>query len=160
MNDSLTAISHQGVAMDITLSTILKEKQDALFSVDPEATVKEAVDVMVSGGVGCVLVLDKGELVGLFTERDLMRRVAHRGLDPATTPIREVMTTDVATVSPSLNVGEAMSLCTSKRLRHLPVFDGGTLLGVISAGDLTKWAVDDQQHIIDDLFKYIYDERA
>ncbi|MCP1675248.1 CBS domain-containing protein [Natronocella acetinitrilica] len=146
--------------MDMTLGSIIKEKGGALFSVSPDATVSDAVKVMVDGGVGSVIVLDHGHIKGLFTERDLLRRVVYADKDPATTPIAKVMTADVATVSPDLTVSEAMSLCTEKRIRRLPVVEGDVLLGVVSSGDLTKWAVHDQQHTIDDLTKYIYGEPA
>ena len=146
--------------MDMTLGAILKEKSAALFSVTTGTSVADAVTVMVDGGVGSVLIMDHGHLKGLFTERDLMCRVVYHGLDPRQTPIEEVMTSDVATVRSSLTVGEAMSLCTQRRIRRLPVMDGDTLLGVVSAGDLTKWAVHDQQHTIDDLTRYIYGSPA
>jgi CBS domain-containing protein len=141
--------------METTLGTILKEKQGVLYSVPPEASVQEAVDVMVEGGVGCVLVMKQGRLEGLFTERDLMHRVVTHQLDPKQVVVREVMTREIATVSPKLTVGEAMALCTEKRLRHLPVYEGDTLLGIVSSGDLTKYAVDEQQHTIEDLIRYI-----
>jgi len=141
--------------MDKTLRDILRDKQQAVFSVAPDATVLDAVKVMVEGGAGCVLIIDKGRVQGLFTERDLMRRVVSPQLDEADTRIDAVMTSDVAIVSPKMTVHEAMSFCTEKRLRHLPVFDGETLLGVVSAGDLTKTAVADQQHTIDDLIRYV-----
>lgn len=141
--------------MERALRDILGEKPQALFSVPPDATVMEAVKIMVEGQVGSVMVIEHGQLRGLFTERDLMRRVMYERLDPEKTAITDVMTKDVATVAPHMTVGEAMTFCTQQRLRHLPVFEGETLLGVISAGDLTKAAVADQQHTIDDLINYI-----
>ena len=147
--------------METLLGAIVKDKHQALFTVAPDAPVKEAVEVMTEGNVGSVMVMTHGHLDGLFTERDLMRRVIYRGLDPAATPIRDVMTTEVAIVSPKMTVGEAMSLCTQKRLRHLPVYeDDGTLLGIVSAGDLTKYAISEQEHTIEDLTRYIYGDRA
>lgn len=142
--------------MDQTLGSILKNKSEALYSVPSDASVAEAVKIMADARVGAILVMDKGELCGMFTERDLMTRVVNEGLEPAATPVGQVMTRDIATVSPGVTVGEAMSLCTRKRMRHLPVYEGDTLLGVISAGDLTKAVVDGQQHTIDDLVRYIY----
>lgn len=142
--------------MDQTLGSILKNKSEALYSVPSGASVAEAVKIMADARVGAILVMDKGELCGMFTERDLMTRVVNEGLEPAATPVGQVMTRDIATVSPGVTVGEAMSLCTQKRMRHLPVYEGDTLLGVISAGDLTKAVVDGQQHTIDDLVRYIY----
>ncbi|MDN3518972.1 CBS domain-containing protein [Aquisalimonas lutea] len=146
--------------METRLGTILKEKPQALFTVASDATVQEAVDIMSNSNVGCIMVMDHGRLMGLFTERDLMKRVIHAGLNPRQTAVHDVMTTEIATVTPALTVGEAMALCTDKRLRHLPVYDGDTLLGIVSAGDLTKWAISEQEHTIDDLTRYIYGERA
>lgn len=142
--------------MDTTLREILSQKSDEIYSVSLDASVQEAVQIMVDGGVGSVLVMNEDRLEGLFTERDLMRRVAYAGLDPADTPVRKVMTTEIATVSPALRVDEAMSLCTERRLRHLPVYVDDELVGIASLGDLTKAAVKDQQHTIEDLIKYIY----
>ncbi|MBA1145950.1 CBS domain-containing protein [Ectothiorhodospiraceae bacterium WFHF3C12] len=141
--------------METTLGTIIKEKPGVLYSVAPEASVQEAVNVMVEGGVGCVMVMKQGRLEGLFTERDLMHRVVGREIDPSQITTSEVMTREIATVSPKLTVGEAMALCTEKRLRHLPVYEGETLIGMVSSGDLTKYAVSEQQHTIEDLIKYI-----
>ncbi|MFV8834796.1 CBS domain-containing protein [Aquisalimonas sp.] len=147
--------------METLLSAIIKDKHDALYTIAPGATVKEAVQVMTESNVGCILVMNQGHLEGLFTERDLMKRVVHPGLDASITPIRDVMTTEIAIATPKMTVGEAMALCTHKRLRHLPVYqDNTTLLGIVSAGDLTKWAIQDQEHTIDDLTRYIYGERA
>jgi len=106
--------------------------------------------------VGCVLVMDHGHLAGLFTERDLMRRINYKGLNPGDEAIKTHMTRELIVGSPDMTVGEAMHLCTEHRIRHVPVFDGDTLLGMVSAGDLTKWAVQDQQHTIEDLTRYIY----
>lgn len=142
--------------MDTTLRDILSQKSSKIYSVPLDASVQEAVRVMVDGGVGSVLVMNEGRLAGLFTERDLMRRVTYAGLDPASTSVRETMTTEIATVAPSLRVDEAMSLCTERRLRHLPVYEDDELIGLVSLGDLTKTAVQDQQHTIEDLIKYIY----
>lgn len=147
--------------MEMMLSAILKEKPQALFTVSQDATVQEAADIMAESNVGCVMVMDHGKMQGLFTERDLMRRVVHERRDPRETKVRDVMTTEIATVGPELTVGEAMALCTEKRLRHLPVYaDNGDLLGMVSAGDLTKWAISEQEHTIDDLTRYIYGARV
>lgn len=142
--------------MESTLREILTGKSKEIYSIPLDATVHDAVRAMVDGGVGSVLVMNEDRLEGLFTERDLMRRVAYAGLDPVKTPVRDAMTTEIATVSPDLQIGEAMSLCTERRLRHLPVYEDEKLVGIVSLGDLTKAAVKDQQHTIEDLIKYIY----
>ena len=146
--------------MDTRLSAILREKESKIHTVKPEASVQDAVALMAREGIGCVLVMDGDRLFGLFTERDVVNRVLEPGKDPAGTRIMDVATTEIATVSPDLNVGEAMSLCTDRRVRHLPVYDEGKLVGLVSAGDLTKAAIRDQQHTIEDLTHYIYGEQA
>lgn len=144
--------------MDTTLREILSRKSNEIHSVSLDATVKEAVHVMAEQRVGSVLVMDGGTLRGLFTERDLMIRVIHAGMDPSATSIRDVMTREIAAVAPNMRVDEAMTLCTERRVRHLPVYENDELIGLVSSGDLTKAAVQDQQHTIEDLIKYIYGE--
>lgn len=146
--------------MDTRLGTILRDKPQALYTVAPDATVQEAVKTMAEANVGCIVIMGDGKLQGLFTERDLMTRVIGAGREPTETPIRDVMTSAIATVTPKITVGEAMALCTERRLRHLPVYDGDTMLGIISAGDLTKWAISEQEHTIDELSRYIYGETS
>jgi len=142
--------------MDMTLRSILSGKSLRLYVVGPNDTVREAVRTMVAGGVGSVLVMDEGGLRGLFTERDLMRRVVAEGRDPSRVLVEEVMTTEIVTVSPDITISQAMALSSERRIRHLPVYEGDTLMGMVSAGDLTKAAVQDKQHTIDDLISYIY----
>lgn len=146
--------------MDTRLSAILREKEGGIHSVRPDDSVQDAVALMSREGIGCVLIMDGDRLRGLFTERDVVNRVVEPGRDPATTRVQDVATTEIATVSPKMNVGEAMSLCTGRRVRHLPVYDEGRLVGLVSAGDLTKAAIRDQQHTIEDLTHYIYGEQA
>jgi len=146
--------------MDTTLREILSKKGSELYSVTGDALVADAVAVMVEKNVGSILVMEGEHLKGLFTERDLMCRVVHARRDPGKTPVHEVMTTEVAAVAPTVKLEEAMSLCTERRVRHLPVYDGDSLIGIVSSGDLTKAAVRDQQHTIEDLVRYIYGGEA
>ncbi|ABI56569.1 CBS domain-containing protein [Alkalilimnicola ehrlichii MLHE-1] len=142
--------------MENTLHAVLKDKGVALYSVDADVPVAEAIKTMADGHVGCVLVMEKGSLRGIFTERDVMIRVVHDGKDPAQTPVSEVMTREVAVVPPTMTVEEAMVVCLERRVRHLPVYDGSDLEGVVSSGDLMRWVIGDQKHMIDDLIQYIY----
>lgn len=142
--------------MDTTLREVLSGKSSEVHSVPLKASVQDAVAVMTQHQIGAVLVMDDERLKGLFTERDLMTRVTNEGLDPRTTPVRQVMTTEIATVTPELRVDEAMSICTERRLRHLPVYERDELVGIVSIGDLTKTAVRDQEHTIEELYHYIY----
>ncbi|MCP1726738.1 CBS domain-containing protein [Natronospira proteinivora] len=142
--------------MEMTLRSILSGKPSKLHVVGLNDTVREAVRIMVAGDVGSVLVMDEGGLRGLFTERDLMRRVVAEGRDPGHLLVEDVMTREIVTVSPDITISQAMALCTERRIRHLPIYDGETLMGMVSAGDLTKAVVQDKQHTIDDLISYIY----
>ena len=111
--------------------------------VQPHQTVFEAANYMVQCNVGAVPVLEDTKLVGIFSERDIMKRVVTEGCDPKTTPIAEVMTTDVHTVPPTAGWHEAMALMQEYSVRHLPVCDGATLVGFLSLRDLLRHKLDE-----------------
>lgn len=126
--------------MKVAISTLLAEKEfSEVFSIDPEASVLDAVKEMNRRQVGSMLILDGGKIVGIFTERDVLRRVVVEGLAPATTPVSEVMTREVDTFPPDLSVDEAMAHMTAKRHRHIPVVEDDRILGMVSIGDVTRW---------------------
>jgi CBS domain-containing protein len=139
--------------MHHTLREIIEHKGTHVHSVAPSATVVEAVRRMNEERIGCLLVRDDEQVVGIFTERDVLTRVVDRGLDPGAVRVSEVMTTDPVSVRPSLTVHEAMAVVTEKRCRHLPVLEEERLVGMVSIGDLTRWVVRDQaihiQHLVD-----------
>jgi CBS domain-containing protein len=118
-------------------------------------SVSDAVAEMNGHRVGSVLVLDNGRLVGIFTERDVLRRVVGAGVDPKRTQVAEVMTAGVITISPEVTVEETMVLFTEKRCRHLPVVDNGRLIGTISIGDITRWMADTHRAEAEHLKNYI-----
>ena len=136
---------------------LLEDKGREIHSVTPETAVVDAVDTMNSHRVGALLVMDGEELVGMFTERDILCRVVSPGLHPAATRVRDVMTREVMFVSPTTTVEEAMGIITAKRCRHLPVQDGGRVVGVISIGDLTRWVTRGQVFQLQQLINYITD---
>ena len=105
-------------------------------------SVADAVAEMNRHRVGSVLVLDGGRLVGIFTERDVLRRVVGATVDPKRTLVADVMTAGVITISPDVTIEDTMVLFTEKRCRHLPVVDNGKLVGTISIGDVTRWMAD------------------
>ena len=105
--------------------------------------------------VGSVLVLESGRLVGIFTERDVLRRVVGAGLDPTKTPVTDVMTSGVQTITPATTIEETLVLFTEKRFRHLPVLDAGRLAGTISIGDITRWMADENRAEAEHLKNYI-----
>lgn len=141
--------------MQHKLAAVLAEKGSEVISVEPKATVLDAVRQMNQAGIGSVLVVKTGQVVGIFTERDVLRRVVDKGRDPNETIVQEVMTANPIVVGPDRTVGEAMSVITQKRCRHLPVMDGDELVGLISIGDLTRWVTRNQEIAIDDLVRYI-----
>jgi CBS domain-containing protein len=125
------------------LSRIFEEGK-AIHSVGPDTPVTECVRLMTAGKIGALIVMDGDRLIGIFTERDALNKVLAGGLDPAYTKVSEVMTKDPTCIPPTTTVGDAMKLITKRRFRHLPIVDNGTVLAVVSSGDLTHWLVQDQ----------------
>jgi CBS domain-containing protein len=140
---------------DNRLREVLSDKGSTVHRTSPDKTVREAVKTMNEHGIGSLLVMEGEHIVGIFTERDVLRRVVDVGLDPDATPVREVMTRDCIVVGPDATVGETMSVITQQRVRHLPVVERGKLLGMVSIGDLTRWVVRHQRHEISELVDYI-----
>lgn len=141
--------------MKTQLSILLAEKPKTIFSVSPKSTVKDAANMMIDHHIRSVLVLDDGTLVGLFTERDVLMRVVMGDLDPATTLVEAVMTKDLATVSPTTLVHEALSLISKTHGGHLPVLKDGKPIGVISIGDLARYISHSFENEAGSLWNYI-----
>ncbi len=139
----------------VSVSQLLKSKGSDIWSVAPEDTVYEALKVMADKGIGALLVLEDDKLVGVFSERDYARKIVLRGKSSIDTPIREVMTAEVFHVEDTQSIEECMALMTEKRVRHLPVFAGGELVGVISIGDVVKAVISHQDFVIEQLENYI-----
>ena len=142
--------------METPLTELLQHKGSHVCHVEPETTVRDAVTLMSSERVGALLVMHDEEIIGIFTERDLLNRVIGKGLHSSDTFIHEVMTNHVVVVKPTLTVREAMQVVTEKRFRHLPVVMDGHLLGMVSSGDLTRWIVAEEEGVIHTLMDYIY----
>jgi CBS domain-containing protein len=138
-----------------TVRQLLQFKGNKVCSVHPQATVYDALKIMDENNVGALLVLEAGELVGIFSERDYARKVVLRGKTSRETQIHEIMTLKVDCVNPSQSVRECMSVMTEKHIRHLPVMDNGELTGVISIGDVVKAIITDQEFTIEQLESYI-----
>ena len=118
-------------------------------------SIADAVAEMNRHRVGSVLVIDAGNLVGIFTERDVLRRVVGAGVDPKSAVVADVMTKDVITISPDATVEDTMVIFTEKRCRHLPVLEQGRLVGAISIGDITRWIADSHRAEAEHLKNYI-----
>jgi len=138
-----------------TLDAVLENKGRTVHHVAPTATVLEAVRKMNQERIGALLVHDDQEIVGIFTERDVLTRVLDSDRDPAATKVSEVMTTEPVSVRSTTLVEEAMAIVTDKRCRHLPVLDDGELVGLVSIGDLTRWVSRHQEVQIQDLVNFI-----
>ncbi len=134
---------------------ILDGKDTPLVTVGPDEPVLDALRRMAETSVGAVMVMEHGNLVGIFTERDYARKVVLQGRSSATTPVRDIMTSPVQTVTPEHRARECMQLMSDHRFRHLPVVEHGTVMGVISIGDLLKTVIADQQNEISQLQSYI-----
>jgi CBS domain-containing protein len=134
---------------------ILQGKGHDVWSIDPGASVYDAIEIMAEKEVGALVVVDAGKLVGVVTERDYARKVALQGRSSKGTRIKDIMTSRVAYARPDQSVEECMAVMTEKRIRHLPVMEGDKLLGIISIGDLVKAIIEEQQHVIEQLEQYI-----
>lgn len=133
---------------------------ERVVTIAPTATVLEAAQLMTARGIGGLVVPDgAGGAGGIFTERDVLRRVVNDGRDPATTRVSEVMTAPVLTVSPDTPLDECRRLFTGRRIRHLPVVEGGALTGVVTSGDLIAYEADEAKATIEHLEGYIYSGR-
>jgi CBS domain-containing protein len=141
--------------MNAPISALLERKGSAVHSVAPTLSVFDAVAEMNRHRIGAIVVLDGDRLVGIFTERDVLRRVVGAGLEPRFTLVADVMTPTVTTIAPDTTVDETMEIFTEKHFRHLPVVSGGRLLGVISIGDSTRWMADSHRAEAEHLKNYI-----
>lgn len=141
--------------MNTTIATLLERKGGAVHQVTSAVTVAEAVRTMNHHKVGSVLVMDGDNLAGIFTERDVLRRVVGGKLDPAATPVTAVMTANVLTVDPTVTVQQAMDIFSEKRCRHLPVVQDGRVLGMISIGDVSRWVANLHRAEAESLRQYI-----
>lgn len=139
-----------------TVAEILAAKNNpAVFSVASSDTVLHALRQMADKGVGALPVVDDGKLTGIFSERDYARKIALMERSSANTPVRDIMTANVITITPSDRAKHCMTLMTDKRIRHLPVLDDGKLVGMVSIGDLVKNIMEDQEKLIQQLESYI-----
>jgi CBS domain-containing protein len=137
------------------VSQLLASKSPDFWSVGPNATVFQALEMMAAKNVGALLVMDGPRLAGIFSERDYARKVVLEGRTSRETPVRDIMSKKVVCVTPAQTIDDCMALMTDKRIRHLPVIDGDEVLGVISVGDVVKAVISDQTFTISQLEHYI-----
>ena len=137
------------------ISAILNYKGLAVYSISPEATVFDAIQVMADKNIGALLVMVADKLEGIVSERDYTRKIALKGKSSKHTLVREIMFSPVITVTPDYTVEACMRLMTDHRIRHLPVLKDNKVLGVISIGDLVNWVITAQSSAIHQLETYI-----
>jgi CBS domain-containing protein len=138
-----------------TISDILSYKGSSAWSVSPDATVFEAIQVMADKNVGALLVTENDKLVGIISERDYTRKVVIKGKSSRTTAVKEILSSHVIHVTPAHTVEDCMRLMTDHHFRHLPVLEGDRIAGIVSIGDLVNWIISAQTSTISQLQTYI-----
>jgi CBS domain-containing protein len=139
-----------------TVRLLLQAKGGVIYSIAPEAKLFDALKMMAEKNVGALLVVARGKLAGIISERDYARKVILHGKSSHDIPVSEIMSDKVVTVQPGQTVEECMALMTDKRIRHLPVMDGDRLVGLLSIGDLVKEVIAEQEQMIRQLESYIH----
>jgi len=137
------------------VSELLKRRGGTLWHARPDDTVFEALQLLAEYEVGALMVMDQGKLVGVLSERDYTRKIALQGRNSKETRVRDIMTRDVLYVTPSTGTREAMALMSEKKIRHLPVLDGSTVVGMISIRDIMDDIIADHESTIEQLENYI-----
>lgn len=134
---------------------ILNVKGRDVWSIEPDASVYDAMRLMADKGVGALLVMEGEKLAGIISERDYARKVILQGRSSRTTQVSEIMISRVAYAELDQDIEECMAVITEERVRHLPVIEAGRVVGVISIGDLVKSIIDEQKFMIEQLVRYI-----
>ena len=143
----------------VTVRQLLARKGNAVHHVDPESSVLDALRLMAQHDVGALVVLDRGDLIGLVSERDYARKVILRGKHSDETRVREIMDDKPVCVRSLQSIEDCMQLITDRRTRHLPVVENGQVAGLISIGDVVKAIIADRETTIDELQQYIQNAR-
>lgn len=139
-----------------TINDVLRSKGTEIISIDPEATVLDALKLMAERNIGAVLVMDKaGKLQGIFSERDYSRKIVLLGKTSKDTPVKDIMTRKVFYAKKNQSIEECMASMTKNKIRHLPVLDSNGLAGVVSIGDIVKSLISEKDHLIEQLEHYI-----
>ncbi len=138
-----------------TVGELLKNKGNDLWTIEPQATVYQVLELMADKDVGSVLVVENDKLLGIFTERDYARKLILKGKISKDTVVNELMTKELLIVGPKSTIEDCMSIMTTEKIRHLPVMENEKLIGIITIGDLVKKIIADQENTIKQYEKYI-----
>ncbi len=138
-----------------SVNAVLNQKGRQVWSVPPTATVYDAIQMMAEKNVGALPVLESGQVVGMISERDYTRKVILQGKSSKQTPVKEIMSSNVYTVTPTTTVLEAMRIMTEHHIRHLPVIDDNRMVGLVSIGNLVNWVISAQHAAIGHLEDFI-----
>ena len=138
-----------------TVNNIIQNKYKSTFSVSPDTSVLDALQIMLDKNISALLVMDGTLLRGIFTERDYARKIILVGKSSKATPIKEVMTEKLVTIDLGTSIDQCMQIMTDRRIRHLPILENGLVIGIISIGDLVKFVIEDQKQTIEQLQNYI-----
>lgn len=138
-----------------TVTNILANKAKETFTISPESSVYQALEMMVEKNVSALIIMDGEQIAGIFTERDYARKVILKGKASKETPVSDIMTKDLITVTAGTSIDDCMQLMTSKYIRHLPVVEEKKLIGIISIGDVVRQIIEDQKFLIENMGNYI-----
>jgi CBS domain-containing protein len=138
-----------------TIGTILHHKGATVWTIPPQATVFEAIQLLERKNIGALPVVEGDKLLGIFSERDYARKVALEGKNSHNTKVRDILTADVATITPNETVEDAMRIMTNKHIRHLPVMEDNRMVGFVSIGDMVNWIISAQNATIDQMEAYL-----
>jgi CBS domain-containing protein len=141
--------------MTTSIGAVLRQKAGEVLSIAPDATVYDAIEIMAEKGVGALLVMELGQLLGIVSERDYARKVVLQGRVSKETPVSDIMSSPVVTVTRHNTVGECLRIITDRHFRHLAVVEHGTVVGVVSIGDLVNCVITEQEQTIRHLHAYI-----
>ena len=138
-----------------TIAQLLNAKGKQIWSVEPKATIFEALEIMSEKGIGALLVMEDGKLKGIFSERDYARKVILKGKSSKETPVGELMTKKVFYIDPQKTINDCMAMMTAKRIRHVPVIEDNQVMGIVTIGDVVNQIISEQEVTINHLENYI-----
>ena len=140
---------------NVNIGTLLHHKGPSLWTISPNATVFEAIQLLAEKNIGALPVVENDNLIGVFSERDYTRKVALEGKTSQKTLVREIISTNVITATPENTIEDCMKLMTGKRIRHLPILENGKMVGFVSIGDMVNWIISAQNATIDQMESYL-----